>query len=69
MYILGWGNSMCGRGLKEKVLAADLQTLAERKDKIAEKFRRIDAATLEGVLESALSHARSCVAHNGAHLT
>ena len=55
--------------LNEKVFATNSQTLAELKDKITEEIRRIDAATLERAMEGVLSRARSCVAHNGGHLT
>ena len=41
----------------------------ELKGKITEEIGRIDAATLERVMESVLSRARSSVAHNGGHLT
>ena len=51
------------------MFAADPQILAELKDKIVEKIGRIDAAALERAMESVLSRARSCVAHNGARLT
>ena len=54
---------------KEKVFATNSQTLAELKDKITEEIGRIDAATLETAMEGVLSRARSCVAHNGCHLT
>ena len=37
----------------------------ELKDKIAEEIGRIDAATLERIMESVLSRARFCVAHYG----
>ena len=40
---------------KEKVFATNSQTLAELKDKITEEIGRIDAATLERVMESMLS--------------
>ena len=55
--------------LKEKVFASNPKKLAELKDKITEEIRRIDATTLERVMESVLSRARSCVAHKGDHLT
>ena len=53
----------------EKVFATKPQTLAELKGMITEEIGRINAATLESVMESVLSRARSCVAHNGGHLT
>ena len=55
--------------LEEEVFETNPQTLAELKDKITEEIGRINAATLERVIESVLSRARSCVAHNGCHLT
>ena len=54
---------------KDKVFATNSQTLAELKDKITEEIGRIDAATMERAMEGMLSRARSCVAHNGCHLT
>ena len=51
------------------MFATNPQTLAELKKNIAEEIGRIDAATLERVMEIVLSRARSCVAHNGGHLT
>ena len=55
--------------LKEKVFATNPPTLAELKDKITEEIGRTDAATLERAMEGVLSRARSCVTHNGCHLT
>ena len=44
-----------GRRLKDNVFTAEPETLGELKDKIAKEIGKIDAATLERVMESVLS--------------
>ena len=53
--------------LKERVFTNNPQTLADPKQNITEETGRMNSgsATLKRVMESAISRARSCVAHNG----